>query len=43
VLQCYNIVLLEYDTDLWFSNASTDVHTLSSKVSNTFYHATLCL
>ena len=36
VFQCYTVVLLEYNTDLWFSNASTDVQLLLSKVSRTF-------
>ena len=36
VFQCYSVGLLEYNTDIWFSNASADVQLLSSKVSRTF-------
>ena len=33
LLQCKNVVMLEFSTDLWFSNASRNIQLLSSKVS----------
>ena len=37
VLQCYSIVLLEYSTDVWFRNASTDDQLLMSTVSKRIF------
>ena len=45
VFQCYSVVLLEYSTDLWFSNDTASVYLLSSKVSNTYsvFYTLFCL